>query len=67
MAYKHQAESFRKGGEWVCWSEGLRRELTLKVVESIRAQGLKVRREADQVFVRAEDVFRITPFDPCVA
>lgn len=59
MPYKHQAESYRNGGEWVCWCDGYNEETTLKVVEDVRRQGFKAKREKDRVFVKAEDIGKI--------
>ncbi len=56
-AVKHQTKSYRDGGKWVCWCDGL--VDTLAIVADLRAKGFKVRREGDRVFVLATDVHRI--------
>lgn len=57
MAFKHQTKSYRDGGKWVCWCDGL--VDTLKIVADLRAKGFTVRREKDRVFVLAADVERL--------
>ena len=59
MPIKHHSESYREGGKWICWCDGLNEELTLSIVQHIRSQGFKVKREKDRVFVLAKDVYEI--------
>lgn len=59
MPWKHQDRIYREGGKWVCWSDGLVDELTFRIVADIRAQGFKVRRRKNTVFVLAVDAARI--------
>lgn len=58
MTYKHQINSYRDGGKWVCWCDGL--VDTLNIVADLRARGFKVRREGDRVFVLASEAPQIS-------
>jgi hypothetical protein len=63
MPYKESSKCYRDGGKWVCWCDGLDMELTLRIVESIRACGFSVKREGDIVFVLQSDVDKIDSND----
>lgn len=54
MAYKHQTNSYRGGGKWICWSDGLIQ--AQQIATEIRAMGFKVKREGTRIFVLANEV-----------
>lgn len=56
MPYKHQTESYREGGKWICWNEGWDIEVSKQIVSNIRSQGFKAKREKDRIFVLASEV-----------
>lgn len=59
MPYKHQTESYRNGGEWVCWCDGFDMEMSNAIVANIRSQGFKAKRQKDRIFVRADELKKI--------
>ena len=61
MPYKHQTQSYRKGG-WICWQDAGTAEYAAMIVADIRKQGFKAKREKDRVFVLSVDQDKIDPY-----
>ena len=59
MPYKHQTESYRDGGKWLCWCDGFDTEMSQKIVGNIRSQGFKAKRQKDRIFVLAAELNQI--------
>lgn len=58
MAYKHQTESYRDGGKWICWCDGL--DAAARITKYLRTQGIGAKREKDRVFILAADRDKVT-------
>ena len=57
MAYKHQTESYRDGGKWVCWCDGW--DNAAQETARIRGLGFSAKRQGLRVFVLASEVDEI--------
>lgn len=59
MAFKHQTESFRDGGKWICWCDGHSIEHAKAITADIKEQGFAAKREKNRVFVQPNDMVKI--------
>lgn len=57
MPYKHQTQSYRDGGEWACWCDGLVN--AAEIAADLRAKGFRVKRQKDRVFVLESEIAEI--------
>lgn len=62
MPYKHQTESYRDGGAWVCWCDAFSVEHAKRVAATLRSSGYACKRERDRVFVRPADMAKIPAY-----